>query len=39
MMLAYRLVRLIETYVGATWAFDACGYACSDHASWTRAGG
>lgn len=32
------LVRLIETYVGATWAFDACGYACSDHASWTRAG-
>jgi leucyl aminopeptidase len=32
------LVRLIETYVGATWGMDACGYACSDHASWTRIG-
>ena len=32
------LVRLIETYVGATWGLDACGYACSDHASWHRAG-
>jgi bacterial leucyl aminopeptidase len=32
------LVRLIETYVGATWAFDSCGYACSDHAAWHRAG-
>jgi leucyl aminopeptidase len=32
------LVQLIETYVGATWGYDACGYACSDHASWTRAG-
>ncbi|MEO6771526.1 MAG: M20/M25/M40 family metallo-hydrolase, partial [Kofleriaceae bacterium] len=32
------LVRLIETYTGATWGSDACGYACSDHASWTRAG-
>jgi leucyl aminopeptidase len=29
---------LIETYVGATWGYDACGYACSDHASWHRAG-
>jgi leucyl aminopeptidase len=32
------LIKLIETYVGATWGLDACGYACSDHASWYRAG-
>jgi len=32
------LIQLIERYVGATWGLDACGYACSDHASWTRAG-
>ncbi|HEX7703202.1 MAG TPA: M20/M25/M40 family metallo-hydrolase [Kofleriaceae bacterium] len=32
------LVKLIETYTGATWGLDACGYACSDHASWTKAG-
>jgi len=32
------LISLIETYVGATWGLDACGYACSDHASWYRAG-
>jgi bacterial leucyl aminopeptidase len=32
------LGRLIDVYVGATWGFDACGYACSDHASWHRAG-
>ncbi len=32
------LIRLIETYVGATWGLDACGYACSDHASWYRTG-
>ena len=32
------LARLIDEYVGATWGFDACGYACSDHASWHRAG-
>ncbi len=32
------LGRLIDTYVGATWGEDACGYACSDHASWTRVG-
>jgi leucyl aminopeptidase len=32
------VIRLIETYVGATWGLDACGYACSDHASWQRAG-
>jgi leucyl aminopeptidase len=32
------LSRLIEAYVGATWGVDKCGYACSDHASWNRAG-
>jgi bacterial leucyl aminopeptidase len=29
---------LIERYTDATWAWDKCGYACSDHASWHRAG-
>ena len=32
------LTQLIETYTDATWGVDRCGYACSDHASWTRAG-
>jgi bacterial leucyl aminopeptidase len=32
------LIQLIDTYVGATWGLDACGYACSDHAAWYRAG-
>ena len=32
------VIELIETYVGATWGLDACGYGCSDHASWYRAG-
>jgi leucyl aminopeptidase len=32
------LTALIDTYVGATWGMDACGYACSDHASWYRIG-
>ncbi len=32
------LIRLIDGYVGATWGWDACGYACSDHASWNRIG-
>ena len=32
------LVQLLEHYVGATWGSDRCGYACSDHASWTQAG-
>jgi leucyl aminopeptidase len=30
--------RLIDTYTGATWGTDSCGYACSDHASWHRNG-
>jgi len=29
---------LIERYTTATWGVDRCGYACSDHASWHRAG-
>jgi bacterial leucyl aminopeptidase len=32
------LAKLIEAYVGATYSYDMCGYACSDHASWNRAG-
>ena len=32
------LGRLIDTYVGASWGVDACGYACSDHVSWHRIG-
>jgi leucyl aminopeptidase len=32
------LAQLIETYTTATWGVDRCGYACSDHASWHRAG-
>jgi bacterial leucyl aminopeptidase len=32
------LTRLIDAYVGVTWGIDACGYACSDHASWHRYG-
>lgn len=29
---------LIDTYVKVKWGTDRCGYACSDHASWTNAG-
>ena len=30
---------LIDEYLSdLTWSFDTCGYACSDHASWTRNG-
>lgn len=29
---------LIDTYVGVPWSTDRCGYACSDHASWTNQG-
>jgi len=32
------LTQLIDSYVHATWGLDACGYACSDHASWHRNG-
>ncbi len=32
------VIKLIDRYVGATWGLDACGYGCSDHASWYRAG-
>jgi bacterial leucyl aminopeptidase len=30
--------KLIDTYTDATWGVDACGYGCSDHASWYRTG-
>lgn len=29
---------LIDTYVKMPWREEPCGYACSDHASWTSAG-
>ncbi len=29
---------LIDTYLDLTWASTQCGYACSDHVSWTNAG-
>ncbi|TDJ04932.1 MAG: M20/M25/M40 family metallo-hydrolase [Deltaproteobacteria bacterium] len=32
------LAKLIDRYVGATWSYGRCGYACSDHASWNQAG-
>jgi len=30
--------QLIDTYTSLPWINTACGYACSDHASWSRAG-
>lgn len=30
--------KLADTYVKIPWTTDECGYACSDHSSWTRAG-
>jgi len=32
------LGRLIDEYVKVPWGETRCGYACSDHASWTRNG-
>ena len=32
------LGRLIDAYIGVRWSATNCGYACSDHASWTRSG-
>jgi leucyl aminopeptidase len=32
------LRRLTDNYVKVKWGNTQCGYACSDHASWTRAG-
>lgn len=29
---------LLDTYVKTSWRMDKCGYGCSDHASWTKAG-
>jgi leucyl aminopeptidase len=31
-------IQLIDQYVNFGWVNDSCGYACSDHASWTAAG-
>ncbi|MBS1959722.1 MAG: M20/M25/M40 family metallo-hydrolase [Bdellovibrionales bacterium] len=30
--------KLVDSYVKVKWSTDKCGYACSDHASWTKAG-
>jgi leucyl aminopeptidase len=30
--------KLVDTYVRVKWGESSCGYACSDHASWTKAG-
>ena len=32
------LEMLVDEYVKVPWREDKCGYACSDHASWNRAG-
>ncbi len=32
------LGQLLDRYVHASWGTTRCGYACSDHASWTRYG-
>jgi leucyl aminopeptidase len=32
------ITKLVDQYVGVKWSMDACGYACSDHASWTKNG-
>ncbi len=34
------ITRLIDSYLGpeVRWSYSKCGYACSDHASWTQAG-
>ncbi|KAI9326246.1 hypothetical protein DFJ73DRAFT_909133, partial [Zopfochytrium polystomum] len=32
------LKALVETYAGVGWTETSCGFACSDHASWTKAG-
>ena len=32
------LGQLIDTYLKIPWGYTRCGYACSDHASWTAIG-
>ncbi|OGR99161.1 MAG: hypothetical protein A2V88_04650 [Elusimicrobia bacterium RBG_16_66_12] len=32
------LGKLIGAYAGVPWSTTQCGYACSDHASWTKSG-
>ncbi len=36
--LSAHLRRLVDAYSGVPSATTACGYGCSDHASWTRSG-
>ncbi len=30
--------KLVDAYAGVPWSTTKCGYACSDHASWTKKG-
>lgn len=30
--------KLVDEYVKVSWGYSQCGYACSDHASWTKNG-
>ena len=32
------LRKLVDSYLEIPWKNTQCGYACSDHASWTKAG-
>jgi leucyl aminopeptidase len=32
------ITTLIDKYLDIPWVATKCGYACSDHASWTQAG-
>lgn len=32
------LGKIIDEYVNANWGYSACGYPCSDHASWNSKG-
>ncbi|KAL2918581.1 hypothetical protein HK105_201982 [Polyrhizophydium stewartii] len=32
------LEAVVETYVAIPWVHTKCGYGCSDHATWTKAG-
>lgn len=32
------IAQLIDSYLGVSWAYDRCGYPCSDHYSWWEKG-
>ncbi|KAI8910192.1 hypothetical protein EDD86DRAFT_190055 [Gorgonomyces haynaldii] len=36
--LSKALEMIVDTYLSIGWAYTKCGYACSDHASWTKVG-